>query len=75
MSRSYNPAAAAYARMNLDEFAALEGQQEQQEKSKGLLSKTSMNKSSYMDYKNPAVRIAKRMQGIRQYREDINGTE
>ena len=49
MSRSYNPAAAAYARMNLDEFAALEGQQEQQEKSKGLLSKTSMNKNSYMD--------------------------
>lgn len=75
MSRSYNPAAAAYARMNLDEFAALEGQQEQQEKSKGLLSKTSMNKNSYMDYKNPAVRIAKRMQGIRQYREDVNGTK
>mgnify|MGYP001330121160 CR=1 FL=1 len=74
MSRSYDPAAAAYARMNLDEFATLEGQQ-QPEKSKGLLSKTNMSKNSYMDYKNPAVRIAKRMQGIRQYREDINGTE
>jgi hypothetical protein len=74
MSRSYNPAIVAYSRMNLDKFAELEGQQ-QPEKSKGLLSKTSMNQTSYMDYKNPAVRIAKRMQGIRQYREDINGTE
>lgn len=74
MSRPYNPAIAAYKRMNLDDFAKLENVQPP-EKSGGLLSRAKMSsESSGVDYSNPAARIAKQMQVIRKYRDDINGT-
>ena len=74
MSRPYNPAVSAYKRMNLDDFSKLENTQPP-EKSGGLLSRSKMsNESSGVDYSNPAVRIAKQMQVIRKYRDDINGT-
>jgi len=73
MSRPYNPAVAAYKRMDLDALAKLENNQPI-EKGNGLLSRSTMNKTkSGLDYSNPAVRIAKRMQAIRKYREETNG--
>ena len=76
MSRQYNPAVAAYAKMDLEGFAKLEKIKEP-EKTGGLLARTSMSKKtdSELDYSNPAVRVAKQMQVIRKYRDDINGTK
>jgi|TARA_B100000424_G_scaffold38934_1_gene26164 hypothetical protein len=73
MSRQFNPAAAAYLRMNLDDFNKLEVP-EKPEKSGGLLVRSSMPEqaSSQLDFKNPAVRVAKQMQVIRKYREEKN---
>lgn len=75
MSRTYNPAISAYKRMSLEDFNKLEGSVPQ-EKSNGLLARSAnSSKTSGVDYSNPAVRIAKQMQVIRKYRDDINGTK
>ena len=76
MSRQFNSAAVAYAKMDLDGFAKLEDV-EQPEKTNGLLARTSkpMKGSKELDYTNPAVRVAKQMQVIRKYRDEINGTK
>jgi hypothetical protein len=75
MSRTYNPAISAYKRMSLEDFNKLEGSVPQ-EKSNGLLARSAnYSKASGIDYSNPAVRIAKQMQVIRKYRDDINGTK
>ena len=58
-----------------EDFNKLEGSVPQ-EKSNGLLARSAnSSKTSGVDYSNPAVRIAKQMQLIRKYRDDINGTK
>jgi hypothetical protein len=75
MSRQYNPAVSAYRRMNLDDFNKLE-QPKEPKKTGGLLVRSSMGEPSGdgIDYKNPAVRVAKQMQVVRKYRDEINGS-
>jgi|TARA_R100001460_G_scaffold85607_1_gene126887 hypothetical protein len=79
MSRQYNPAITAYKRMDLDGFNELDKSTEQEKSSSGggLLSRSSMpsKNSKELDYSNPAVRVAKQMQVIRKYRDEINGTK
>ena len=80
MSRQYNPAVAAYKRMDLDAFNKLDKAEESAATTKqgsGLLarSKPSDKSNSGIDYKNPAVRVAKQMQVIRKYRDEINGSK
>ena len=78
MSRQYNPAVVAYKRMDLEGFNRLEGMSQPEKKTGGgLLTRSSMPMSNNgddkkLDYKNPAVRVAKQMQIIRKYRDDIN---
>jgi hypothetical protein len=61
--------------MSIEDFNKLEGGVPQ-EKSSGLLGRSSPStKMTGIDYSNPAVRIAKQMQVIRKYRDDINGTK
>jgi hypothetical protein len=77
MSRQYNPAVVAYKRMDLEGFNRLEGMSEKKTGG-GLLTRSSMPMSNNgddkkLDYKNPAVRVAKQMQIIRKYRDEING--
>lgn len=77
MSRQYNPAVAAYARMDIEGFAKLEQQNSKPTKEgNGLLTRTkaSSNNNSEIDYSNPAARVAKQMMAIRKYRDDINGS-
>jgi hypothetical protein len=76
MSRQFNSAAVAYSKMDLDEFSKLEDVK-QPEKTGGLLARTSkpMKASDELDYGNPAVRVAKQMQVIRKYRDEINGSK
>jgi hypothetical protein len=77
MSRQYNPAITAYKRMDLDGFNKLDKATEPEKSSSsgGLLSRSSMpsKNSNELDYGNPAVRVAKQMQIIRKYRDEING--
>ena len=75
MSRQYNPAVAAYKRMNLDEFAALQKDKTEVKSDSGLLARTknSNNDSSGIDYSNPVARVAKQMLVVRKYRDEING--
>jgi len=79
MSRQYNLAITAYKRMDLDGFNELDKSTEQEKSSSGggLLSRSSMpsKNSKELDYSNPAVRVAKQMQVIRKYRDEINGTK
>ena len=80
MSRQYNPAVAAYKRMDLDAFNKLDKAEESAATTKqgsGLLarSKPSDKSNSGIDYKNPVVRVAKQMQVIRKYRDEINGSK
>lgn len=76
MSRQYNPAESAYLRMDLDGFNELD-KVEEPDKSGGLLARSSMPKQegNGLDYSNPAARVAKQMQVIRKYRDEINGTK
>jgi hypothetical protein len=76
MSRQYNPAESAYLRMDLGAFNELD-KVEEPDKSGGLLARSSMPKKegSGLDYSNPAARVAKQMQIIRKYRDEINGTK
>jgi hypothetical protein len=75
MSRQYNPAVAAYKRMDLNSLP--EDTMQEKDTSKGLLARsTKSNKDNTgLDYSNPVVRVAKQMQIIRKYREDINGSK
>lgn len=77
MSRQYNPAVSAYNRMDIDSFNKLDTIEEPKKKSGGLLSRSSMpNKDDKgLDYSNPAARVAKQMQVIRKYRDEINGNK
>ena len=74
MSRQYNPAISAYNRINLDDLAELEAPQKTNQTGGGLLVRSSMGEqvASNIDYKNPAVRVAKQMQVIRNRRNEIN---
>ena len=74
MSRQYNPAISAYNRINLDDLAELEAPQKTNQTGSGLLVRSSMGEQlgSNIDYKNPAVRVAKQMQVIRTRRNEIN---
>jgi hypothetical protein len=76
MSRQYNPAVAAYTRMDLDGFAQLQ-EKETPIKSNGLLSRSSKpeNNKSGIDYTNPLARVAKQMLVVRKYRDEINGSK
>ena len=77
MSRQYNPAVAAYTRMNLEEFADLQKEKTPVKSGSGLLArtKTSNENNSGIDYSNPAARVAKQMLVIRKYRDEINGSK
>lgn len=76
MSRQYNPAESAYLRMDLEGFNKLD-QVEKPDKSGGLLARSYKPKQEGkgLDYSNPAVRVAKQMQVIRKYRDEINGNK
>ena len=65
-----NPAVAAYLRMDIENMP----EDKPEEKNTGLLRKPSSAKFSGLDLNNPAVRVAKQMQVIRKYRNEINGT-
>ena len=75
MSRQYNPAVSAYKRMDLDSLP--EEKTNEAATSKGLLSRANKSTKNNMglDYGNPAVRVAKQMQVIRKYRDEINGSK
>jgi len=77
MSRQYNAAREAYKRMDIEEFEKLEAIKEP-EKTGGLLARSDNNmakSSDSLDYTNPAVRVAKQMQAIRKYRDEVNGSK
>ena len=67
MSRALTDIVRAYYNMDLENMPS-----DKSEKPKGgLLSKTSMNKTdSGLDLSNPAVRVAKQMKVIRDFREE-----
>jgi len=77
MSRQYNPAVSAYNSMDIEGFNKLDTVEEPKKKSGGLLARSSMpNKDGKgLDYSNPAARVAKQMQVIRKYRDEINGNK
>ena len=76
MSRQYNAAREAYRRMDIEGFEQLEAVKEP-EKTGGLLARSSnmSKKSDDIDYNNPAVRVAKQMQIVRKYRDEVNGSK
>ena len=75
MSRQYNPAVSAYKRMDLDSLP--EDKMTEKDNTKGLLSRAtkSSKDNTGLDYTNPVVRVAKQMQVIRKYRDEINGSK
>ena len=77
MSRQFNSAAVAYSKMDLDGFSKLEDIKQPEKTGGGLLARTSkpMKAIDELDYSNPAVRVAKQMQVIRKYRDEINGSK
>ena len=68
MSRALTDIVRAYYNMDIENMPS-----DKPEKPKGgLLSKTSMSKTdSGLDLSNPAVRVAKQMKVIRDFREEI----
>jgi len=74
MSRQFNAAREAYKRMDIEGFENLKTVKKP-EKTGGLLtrSNTMSKETDGLDYNNPAVRVAKQMQVIRKYRDEING--
>ena len=73
MSRQYNPAVTAYKRMDLNNFP--DNVIEETNKPSGLLQRTQNNNKEGIDYSNPVVRVAKQMQIVRKYRDEINGNK
>lgn len=75
MSRQYNPAVSAYKRMDLDSLP--EDKMPEKDNTKGLLSRAtkSSKDNTGLDYTNPVIRVAKQMQVIRKYRDEINGSK
>jgi len=75
MSRQYNPAVAAYTNMDIEGFNKINMAKEPKKQSSGFLARSSMpNKDGKeVDYTNPVARVAKQMQVIRKYRDEING--
>ena len=70
MLKKTKPAAAAYLRMDIENLP----DDKPEKKGTGLLRKPPSVKSSGLDLSNPAVRVGKQMQVIRNYRNKINGT-
>lgn len=70
MSRQYNPAVSMYYNMDIENMP-----KEKQTSSTGLLSKSKPMAAAGMDYKNPAVRVAKQLELIRNRRKEINAPE
>jgi len=70
MSRQLNPAVLMYKNMDIENLPKPDNKP-----SGGLLSKTPSSMKSGIDYKNPAVRIAKQLEVIRNRRKEINETE
>jgi hypothetical protein len=69
MSSQFNAARMAYLNMDIENLP-----KEQPQKDTGLLRRKSMPSSEGMDYNNPAVRVAKQLEVIRNHRNEINGT-
>ena len=67
MSNMYNAAAMAYKAFDIDNLP-----EDKPVKDIGLLSRKTEIKG--LDTNNPAVRVAKQMQVIRKFRNDMNGT-
>jgi hypothetical protein len=72
MSRTFNPAVYAYKNMDIENMPKTEAPKP----TNGLLSKKiNTAQTSLLDLNNPLVRVAKQMEVIRKYREEIkNGT-
>lgn len=69
MSRALTDIVKAYNNMDIENMPS-----DKPKKSKaGLLSKTSMNSemNESLDLSNPAIRVAKQMQVIRKYRDEL----
>ena len=68
MSRALTEIVRAYKNMDIENMPSDEPEQPKG----GLLSKTSMGRmNSGLDLSNPAVRVAKQMQVIRKYRNEV----
>ena len=68
MSNLYNTAAMAYKAMDIENLP----EDKPMKETTGLLSRKT--ETSGIDYDNPAVRVAKQMQVIRNFRNEMNGT-
>lgn len=69
MSSQFNAARMAYLNMDIENLP-----KEQPQKDTGLLRRKVSPSSEGMDYNNPAVRVAKQLEVIRNHRNEINGT-
>lgn len=69
MSSQFNAARMAYLNMDIENLP-----KEQPQKDTGLLRRKVSSSSEGMDYNNPAVRVAKQLEVIRNHRNEINGT-
>ena len=70
MSRQLNPAVLMYANMDIENLPKMDSKP-----TNGLLSKKASSMKSGVDYKSPAVRVAKQLEVIRNRRKEINETE
>ena len=69
MSDQFNAARMAYLNMDIENLP-----KEKVTEDTGLLRRKIDKSSGGLDYKNPAVRVAKQLEVIRNYRNEINGT-
>ena len=68
MSRAYNPMISAYLNMDIENMP----KDKQPSSEGGLLSRKSMNMmNKNMNYSNPAIRVAKQMEVIRNFRNSM----
>lgn len=68
MSRSYNPGIAMYKNMDIENIP----KEKTQSKKGGLLQRKPTGMSNKkMDYSNPAIRVAKQMEVIRNFRNNM----
>jgi hypothetical protein len=69
MSNQFNAARMAYLNMDIENLP-----KEKVTEDTGLLRRKVSPSNAGLDYKNPAVRVAKQLEVIRNYRNQINGT-
>jgi len=69
MSYDFNSARRAYLNMDIENLP-----KEKVTEDTGLLRRKVSTSSGGLDYKNPAVRVAKQLEVIRNRRNEINGT-